>query len=279
MTKVFISHAHRDADLAKSFQKLLLRGGVGHRSVFCSSIDGAIPNGTMFVTKILAEIQAASLVVALVSRDYLRSAFCNAEAGIGHMKALNGSQSFMALFVPPVSREEMRSGVFHGVQCGSIQDSGHLDQIPSRIGTRGATDEWRDARAAFLSAIRGDIKRRTVDELVSRVRMLTFWHDRPTEPETFYTLKLFAIFVNETGKSLTVRKPLWAAKARDLRTQEPFGSGVQFEGRSGPNTWALDNQKEIQVPNQRFFRIWIGVEPRYSDKQFLTHIRSAGWGP
>lgn len=77
--RVFLSHAHKDKDLATKLVKLL-RKGTGEKVTFCSS-DGDIPTGSDFVARILDEIKGSTRVVFLVTPAFYESRFCLYEVG------------------------------------------------------------------------------------------------------------------------------------------------------------------------------------------------------
>src|SRR5437868_3142324 len=101
--KIFISHADADRELASEFVELLQVGaGVPHHDIFYSSRDGDIPNGEFFVQRILRELNTSNRIIALLSRQYLKSRFCLAEAGAALARKTAGSASFYSLTVPPL---------------------------------------------------------------------------------------------------------------------------------------------------------------------------------
>jgi hypothetical protein len=163
--RIFVSHAAEDRAIASKLVELLEIGmGVPDDHIFFSSQAGTVENGEFFVQTILAKLAEAELVVCLISRAYLRSQFCLAEAGAAMIKkfgigckgtvditsteAMVGgaiyapflllkervrcepkrSQIF-SLTIPPTTLSEI-GGVFYGVQAGSIQDRVHRKGEP-----------------------------------------------------------------------------------------------------------------------------------------------------
>ena len=129
--RVFISHATEDLALVKAICRLLKEGaGLKESQLFCSWIKGHIPNGELFVNTILKKLKDADVVLCLLSRSYLESVFCIAEAGAGQLREKMKKRSFFSLVVPPITFSGIGEGVLHGVQSGRINDSGDLDHLP-----------------------------------------------------------------------------------------------------------------------------------------------------
>ena len=130
---LFISHADADKELATKFVDLLLLGiGVPHDNIFCSSSRGAIPNGSFFVQHILSNLNRADFVIALLTRSYFESHFCQAEAGAALARQTAGVCEFVSFVVPPVTFSEL-DGALYGRQSGSILDLPALGELRDRI--------------------------------------------------------------------------------------------------------------------------------------------------
>jgi hypothetical protein len=167
--RIFVSHAAEDCEIASKLVDLLEIGmGVPDDHIFFTSQAGTIKNGEFFVQTILTNLAEAELVVCLISRAYLRSQFCLAEAGAAMLKKMGvGCQltvdpSMLAtaavfapaslvagvfagevmkkvkcapkrslifsLTIPPTNFSEI-SGVLHGVQVGSIRSRETLTEL------------------------------------------------------------------------------------------------------------------------------------------------------
>lgn len=118
---IFVSHAVADVVLAEDFVDFLKLGmGVSHSEVFFSSYKGSIPNGAFFVEYILSKLNKSDLVIALVSRAYLASGFCAAEAGAALARKTASQGNFYSLVIPPLSFGEL-DGVLYGRPDGQDQ--------------------------------------------------------------------------------------------------------------------------------------------------------------
>jgi hypothetical protein len=189
--RIFVSHAADDRETASKLVELLEGGmGVPDDHIFFSSQAGTIKAGEFFVQTILAKLAEAELVVCLISRAYLRSQFCLAEAGAAMIKrfgvrckmAFNPSATTVAagfipfgaylmgkgmsemtceperskvftLTIPPTTFSEI-GGIFHGVQAGSIQS--------------------RETLTELRQIVRADPKCRMVDEVKWMTRLEQF---------------------------------------------------------------------------------------------------------
>lgn len=143
-SRLFISHASADKDLADALADLLRLGtDLPSDRIICTSLDGmGIPTGTENYLEFLrAEISDAGLVLPLLTPAFFDSEVCLIE--IGAMWGL-GQPSF-PIIVPPVdyARVERLLGKF---QSGTISQKKGLAELRDRIvetfGMRHNTPLW-----------------------------------------------------------------------------------------------------------------------------------------
>lgn len=155
MPRVFISHAAKDAGLAEDFVDLLQLGiNIMPQDVFCSSLPGMdIPTGSAFVRYIKSQIGSPEIVVLLVSHEFLKSQFCNAEVGASWALDL----PIWPLLVPPVGYADVR-GVLDGTQFAMIDNKEKLNDMRDHL-TKTlklepfGTTHWERKRDRFLGLI------------------------------------------------------------------------------------------------------------------------------
>ncbi len=269
--KLFVSHACENSDIVNDLVDLLQLGaGIAHNDIFCSSIKGKIPNGAYFVQYILSNLNAADLIVAVLSRAYFRSEFCIAEAGAAQARSLANTASFFSLIVPPVGFSNL-DGVLYGVQSSAIQDAKELDGLRDRA-TKGmasppSTATWNDKRDAFLAEVADKVDRQYATELLQLITVQDFYIDRSADPAIKYKSKIWIVFRNDTGETLEAAAPTWLAKTGDVPAQSPPGSAVQVEGPAGweRKSWQPE-QPNVVVQAGRAFRVWIGLDQAFNDE-------------
>ncbi len=153
--KLFISHAAADKKLADQLVDLLQTGvDVPRGQIFCTSLEGmGVPKGTTFVEWIRQELVDASLVIALITPNYLDSVFCLCELG-----ATWATQTgFYPLIVPPVAYEDLKA-VLVGCQVGVADDESDLDDMYEQAKTAAATGpstaRWNQKKRTFITRVR-----------------------------------------------------------------------------------------------------------------------------
>ncbi len=158
--KIFVSHADADKPLARKFVDFLRLGaGVSHKNIFFSSTKGAIRNGDFFVANILDQLNAANIVIAILSKEYFASHFCLAEAGAALARKKAGVCDFFSFVVPPASFSDL-DGMLHGVESGSILDLPIHGEMKDRIQAGIPADDlpgssvWDEKREEFLGFAR-----------------------------------------------------------------------------------------------------------------------------
>jgi hypothetical protein len=112
---VFLSFASPDKALAHEMVRLLRIGtGLRHDEFFCTVMPEMIDNGKPFTDAIFAKLNQATLIVSMLSHDYVKSQYCLAELGAALARQEAGAARFgcsctarstcrLAGFLPPPS--------------------------------------------------------------------------------------------------------------------------------------------------------------------------------
>jgi hypothetical protein len=122
---VLISHSGKDVDLASELTELL-RAGIGLRAeqIRCSSVDGyRLPGGVNTEAQLRTEINAAEVLIGLITPNSLSSAYVLFELG-----ARWGAGLFMIPLLASVKADEMRGplSLLNALSCSS---EGQLHQL------------------------------------------------------------------------------------------------------------------------------------------------------
>ena len=81
MSKVFISHSSRD-DIVSSLFTFLTSIGIQNNDIFCSSLEGnGVKNGERINDAIRDQLKKASIVIYLITNNFLKSTYCTQELG------------------------------------------------------------------------------------------------------------------------------------------------------------------------------------------------------
>jgi polyhydroxyalkanoate synthesis regulator phasin len=155
--RVFVSHASKDRALAQALTELLRLGAdVSADDIRCTSVEGlGISVGVRNWNEHLrAELEAAALVVPLLTPSYLDSRMCLLELGAVW------AQPDLAVFpvvVKPVTYTDVES-VFGQVQGGLIDDKRRLSELRDTVAdvlslSVSRTGMWEEQRDRFLAAL------------------------------------------------------------------------------------------------------------------------------
>jgi len=128
---LFVSHAWADRELTDLFVEKVLRLGCGipaDQIVYTSRTSMGVPGGSDFRAYIRGRAEGASLVIAIVTDDFLSSAFCMNEVGAAWVL----SKDFYPIATPtlPFSRLD---GVLPGLQVNRMDRPGVLDDLAERV--------------------------------------------------------------------------------------------------------------------------------------------------
>ena len=81
VSKIFISHSSKD-DIVPLFVDYLISIGIPNKNIFCSSLEGnGVKNGERINDTIRSELQNASMVIYLITSNFLKSTYCTQELG------------------------------------------------------------------------------------------------------------------------------------------------------------------------------------------------------
>jgi TIR domain len=129
---VFISHSSKDADLARVVVDLLTAGlGLLADQIRCSSVDGhRLPIGVNTESKLREEVNAAPVVIGLVTPNSLSSHYVMFELG-----ARWGAEMFIAPLLAGVKTNEL-SGPLSLLNALSASNEAQLHQLLDNVSTR-----------------------------------------------------------------------------------------------------------------------------------------------
>jgi hypothetical protein len=156
-SRLFISHASADVDLADALADLLRLGTDLHSDrILCTSLEGmGIPTGTTDYLEFLrGQISDAGLVLPLFTPVFFDSEVCLIE--IGAMWGLG--QSTFPLIVPPVDFARVEK-LLGKVQAAKIDQEKGLSELHDRIvevfGLTAKTPMWNRKRKQFETKLPG----------------------------------------------------------------------------------------------------------------------------
>lgn len=123
---IFLSHSSNDIQLATLFVEEVLERSLGIHSndvFFSSRKPSPIPTGEDMSPFIRDALKDATVVVALVSRNFYESPYCMAELGAAWM-----AKTLRPLLIPPLTFSDLR-GVLGGIQALKINELEALEGL------------------------------------------------------------------------------------------------------------------------------------------------------
>jgi hypothetical protein len=97
-------------------------------------------------------------------------------------------------------------------------------------------------------------------------------HREDSEGEAVkYKWKVRTVIKNETGKTVTVARPVWVANGGEVSLELPPKMMMQIERVKGgwrSDQWFPEEYTQLQVPPDFAFRTWIGLHEKLSDRDF-----------
>ncbi|CAN5780050.1 hypothetical protein BH09VER1_BH09VER1_17630 [soil metagenome] len=158
---VFVSHAAADKEFAGRVVDMLVTAmGFTAKRIFCTSLEGMkIPPGKDFKTFIKEQIQSPKIVFLLISKNYVESQFCVAEAGASWAM----SHTVVPIIIPPATFDDMK-GVLAGIQAEQIASPDSWNEILSilrkPLNVHPTTARWELVRDKVIRDINKILQKR-----------------------------------------------------------------------------------------------------------------------
>jgi hypothetical protein len=128
--KVFISHSSTNKEIADHLCAFISRLGVKQDRIFCSSVIGqGVDNGEKLNDKIADAIGKSSLLIFLISHDFLASSYCMEELGVGWYLAHNKSVTCFYLILPDIDTSELKGFVNSKIDRFTFLDLDHRSDL------------------------------------------------------------------------------------------------------------------------------------------------------
>lgn len=279
--KIFVSHADADKALAKKFAGFLKLGaGVSHKNIFLSSTKGAIRNGDFFVANILDHLNAANIVIALLSKEYFASHFCLAEAGAALARKKAGACDFFSFVVPPASFSDL-DGMLHGVESGSILDLPIHGEMKDRIQAGIPIDDipgssvWDEQREEFLGYAKEAVSLYEAKDALSLITVNNYqWKHEPGSPDhkIYVNFKIRINLKNESNTPIHIESGTWESGKDGIPAYEP-SQQLKWRLKEGdPEAYSLT------VPAGSVFRTWVGLAQNTDAAECLKRSASKQTG-
>ncbi|TYS51237.1 toll/interleukin-1 receptor domain-containing protein [Bacillus infantis] len=128
LTKIFISHSSRDAHLARSLMDMLQTQFNLHRSNFFLTSDDELKIGEDWIETIRSGLEEASIVLPLITPNFLESQFCLCELGASWVN----KTGLVPVIIPPLNHNALENTPYstwlQTITLNSIDDLSRLAQ-------------------------------------------------------------------------------------------------------------------------------------------------------
>ncbi len=127
MAKYFISHSEKDKEYAEKFVDFLRLGlDINRNDIFCSSYSGcSITKGEDFVNYIKEKLDNTNTVFALISYNFIESAFCIAELGA----SWNAEKTVLPILLDENIKYSQLTALFEHISASKVTDKNDLMNI------------------------------------------------------------------------------------------------------------------------------------------------------
>lgn len=128
--RVFISHSSENKEIAEQLSVYIERLGVRSEQIFCSSvISQGVKNGEKLGSAISDAIYKSRVLVFLLSYDFLHSAYCMQELGVGWYLSEQNKAKCFCLVLPDISLSDVKGFVNSKVFKFSFVDETHKSDL------------------------------------------------------------------------------------------------------------------------------------------------------
>lgn len=127
---IFISHSSRNIEIVEHFCAALCSLGINKDSIFCSSIPGqGVNNGQKLNDGIHNAIASSGLLIYFISYDFIHSAYCMEELGIGWYISQQQQVDCYYLLIPDIAFSEIEGFVNSNIDKFTVVSAEHKDDF------------------------------------------------------------------------------------------------------------------------------------------------------
>lgn len=161
LKKIFISHAHEDAEVVNIFVQLLQHVGIDADAIFYTSLDGfGTPLGNDFMRTIKEELNDEVLVLFMLSDHFYASPMCLIEMGAAWVQ----TKDQISVAIPPFDLSKIK-GVFQHFQGIQINKEKNIDLLKETLETKFDLKAkrqlvWSPLRDTLLKSIQQELDNR-----------------------------------------------------------------------------------------------------------------------
>lgn len=134
MIKIFISHATTDGDLATDLMDLLQNQFNLTRDNFFHTSDYQLKYGGNWIEQIREGMKDASIILPIITPNYLESEFCLCELGASWVN----QQSLVPVIIPPLDHHALQSTPYRSwLQSITLNSKANLSELASAMTEKG----------------------------------------------------------------------------------------------------------------------------------------------
>lgn len=166
VSKIFISHASKDADIVEELIDILESLGVESGQIFCSSFEGyGIELGNDFLESLKSELKAEALVLFVLSKNFYESPICLCEMGASWVL----SNHHIPILIPPMEYSDVK-GVIPLSQGLKINEPRKLNLLKEKIEklfeieNRSSQSTWERRRDRAIARIEKSISDQAAED-------------------------------------------------------------------------------------------------------------------
>ena len=143
--RYFISHSHKDADIAKEVKKFI-ESIAENNQAFCTSELGAIEDGEDFVRKIEEEIDECDYIIVLLNKNYVESKYCMLELGLSYARWVHTKKAILKIYTFPGGEGLLNGTPLNHLQLAQL----FCDKTWSRLVNTKETNEEKSANDQII---------------------------------------------------------------------------------------------------------------------------------
>lgn len=146
--EIFLSHSHKDKNLAIQMKRFLETYGE-NVNVFCSA-DDDINLGEDFNKRIFEGIEKADIFIPLLTKHFRSSSYCLSEFGMAATFAFKGSVDILPVCIYPMKpRDAVAETPLAFLECYDLGNPKAIEYIVSRINHNNTLTEYHIKQFAY----------------------------------------------------------------------------------------------------------------------------------
>lgn len=229
MVKIFISHATTDGDLATELMDLLQNQFNLTRDDFFHTSDSQLEYGGNWIEQIRKGMEDASIILPIITPNYLESEFCLCELGASWVN----QQSLVPVIIPPLDHNALQNTPYRSwLQSITLNSKADLSELASAMTEKGIGHPNiarfnKRAEKFYIDHLTPFIQKMNEREILTPAAIKAIVEEKESLEEAFNLAEADLLKLEKENSELRNMKDTEQIKAFDRAQMSEWGTFIQ----------------------------------------------------